>query len=195
MRQLLLRLYQIPIGKPSFQIKACVLESCVFMNHASLEGQMSSPRSQERWTFHVQSKQCKLWTREKYSFHYPGPVSQQRFKEVPMPFPSADEPQLHLQSCAVQGASSSGLRWALPSTLPFYEDASAIHRLGYSEQEWKPQAWPSLLPSGQQGSYCQVEVIGIRDTEDLKCNKERNAVTADNTSLYSLSGGRTAFAG
>lgn len=31
-----------------------------------------------------------------------------------------------------------------------------------------------------------MEVIGIRDTDDLKCNKERNAVTADNTSLYTV---------
>lgn len=31
-----------------------------------------------------------------------------------------------------------------------------------------------------------MEVTGIRDTEDLECNEERNAVTADNTSLCTV---------
>lgn len=44
----LLRLYQITTGKPSTQIKDCVLEPCMFMNHASLEGPISSPRPQKQ---------------------------------------------------------------------------------------------------------------------------------------------------
>lgn len=37
-----------------------------------------------------------------------------------------------------------------------------------------------------QAARILLEVTGIRDTEDLECNEERNAVTADNTSLCTV---------